>query len=107
MPKFEAKVPGPRVQLGTVKMDFCYAEYFGQSQSTGYETLLYDCMIGDATLFRRADIVEAGWDIVAPVLDTWQSGVASVSEYAAGSWGPADADALLLRDGRAWHDPLA
>ena len=105
--QFEAKVPGPRVQLGTVKMDFCYAEYFGQSPSTGYETLLYDCMVGDATLFHRADIVEAGWEIVAPVLNAWQAGAVPVSEYAAGSWGPADADALLLRDGRAWHDPLA
>ncbi len=105
--QFEAKVPGPGVQLGTVKMDFCYAEYFGQAPSTGYETLLYDCMIGDATLFHRADIVETGWEIVAPLLNTWQTGVAPVSEYSAGSWGPADADALLLRDGRAWHDPLA
>ena len=105
--QFEAKVPGPRVQLGTVKMDFCYADYFGQSPSTGYETLLYDCMVGDATLFHRADIVEAGWDIVAPVLHAWEAGAAPVSEYAAGSWGPADADALLLRDGRAWHDPVA
>ena len=105
--QFEAKVPGPRVQLGSVKMDFCYAEYFKQTPSTGYETLLYDCMIGDATLFHRADIVETGWDIVAPVLDRWQTDVTPPSEYTAGSWGPADADALLLRDGRAWHDPLA
>jgi glucose-6-phosphate 1-dehydrogenase len=105
--QFEAKVPGPRVQLGTVKMDFCYADYFGQSPTTGYETLLYDCMVGDATLFHRADIVEAGWAIVAPVLNAWQAGSAPLSEYAAGSWGPADADALLIRDDRAWHDPLA
>ena len=106
--QFEAKVPGPRVQLGTVKMDFCYAEYFGQSPSTGYETLLYDCMIGDATLFHRADIVEAGWELVAPILAAWRDGSgAPLSEYASGTWGPADADGLLLRDGRAWHDPLA
>ena len=78
-------------------MDFCYAEYFGQSPSTGYETLLYDCMIGDATLFHRADIVEVGWDIVAPVLDMWQTGGEPASAYAAGTWGPADAAALLLR----------
>ncbi len=104
--QFEAKVPGPHVQLGTVKMDFCYADYFGQSPRTGYETLLYDCMVGDATLFHRADIVETGWDIVAPVLDTWETGVTPVSQYAAGSWGPTDADVLLLRDDRAWHDPL-
>jgi glucose-6-phosphate 1-dehydrogenase len=87
-------------------MDFCYADYFGQSPNTGYETLLYDCMVGDATLFHRADIVEAGWGIVAPVLHAWQAGAAPVSEYPAGSWGPAEADALLLRDGRAWHDPV-
>ena len=87
-------------------MDFCYADYFGQSPNTGYETLLYDCMVGDATLFHRADIVETGWDIVAPVLDTWETGVTPVSQYAAGSWGPTDADVLLLRDDRAWHDPL-
>jgi len=106
--QFEAKVPGPRVQLGTVKMDFCYADYFGQSPSTGYETLLYDCMIGDATLFHRADIVEAGWELVGPVLDAWQQGAGDlVSEYVAGTWGPADADGLLGRDGRAWHDPVA
>jgi glucose-6-phosphate 1-dehydrogenase len=105
--QFEAKVPGPRVQLGTVKMDFRYAEHFGQSPSTGYETLLYDCMIGDATLFHRADIVEAGWKIVAPVLNIWQAGAAPASEYAAGTWGPPEADALILRDGRGWHDPLA
>lgn len=106
--EFEAKVPGPRVQLGTVKMDFSYADYFGQSPSTGYETLLYDCMIGDATLFHRADIVEAGWDIVAPMLDTWQQPDATtVATYKAGTWGPADATRLLSRDGRVWRDPIA
>lgn len=103
--QFEAKVPGPRVQLGAVKMDFCYAEHFGESPSTGYETLLYDCMIGDATLFHRADIVEAGWELVAPVLSAWHSGRVPLGEYAAGSWGPAEAAALIERDGRAWRDP--
>lgn len=71
--QLEAKVPGRRVRLGTVKMDFCYADYFGQAPSTGYETLLYDCMTGDATLFHRADIVEAGWEIVEPILDAWNA----------------------------------
>ena len=106
--QFEAKVPGPRVQLGTVKMDFSYADYFGQSPSTGYETLLYDCMIGDATLFHRADVVETGWDIVRPLQASWDHPAAtSVEPYAAGSWGPAGADALLRRDGRAWREPVA
>jgi glucose-6-phosphate 1-dehydrogenase len=103
---FEAKVPGPRVRLGTVKMDFSYADYFGQSPSTGYETLLYDCMMGDATLFHRADIVESGWSIVAPILDGWQQpDGGTVAEYPAGTWGPEAADALLRRDGRSWHQP--
>ena len=106
--QFEAKVPGPRVQLGTVKMDFSYADYFGHSPSTGYETLLYDCMIGDATLFHRADVVETGWDIVRPLQSAWEhTAAAPVEPYAAGSWGPCGADALLRRDGRAWREPVA
>ena len=106
--QFEAKVPGPRVQLGTVKMDFSYADYFGQSPSTGYETLLYDCMIGDATLFHRADVVETGWDIVRPLQASWEHPAeAPVEPYAAGSWGPSGAEALLRRDGRAWREPVA
>jgi glucose-6-phosphate 1-dehydrogenase len=105
--QFEAKVPGPRVQLGAVKMDFCYVDHFGEAPSTGYETLLYDCMIGDATLFHRADIVEAGWALVAPVMAAWQDGGPAVRDYPAGSWGPSEADALIERDGRAWRDPVA
>ncbi len=105
---FEAKVPGPRVRLGTVKMNFSYADYFGQSPSTGYETLLYDCMIGDATLFHRADVVETGWDIVRPLQTAWdQTAAAQVEPYPAGTWGPAGADALLRRDGRTWREPIA
>ena len=104
--QFEAKVPGPRVQLGTVKMDFSYADYFGHAPSTGYETLLYDCMTGDTTLFHRADIVEAGWAIVEPVLRAWEDSAAPLSGYEAEAWGPPEADALLQRDDRAWHDPI-
>ncbi|MEW6320363.1 MAG: glucose-6-phosphate dehydrogenase [Acidobacteriota bacterium] len=106
--QFEAKVPGPRVRLGTVKMDFSYADYFGRSPSTGYETLLYDCMIGDATLFHRADLVEAGWNLVSPIQAAWQAQAAPpVEPYFAGTWGPAAADELLRRDGRAWRVPDA
>ena len=70
---FGAKIPGAHVQVGDVKMDFRYADYFGTEPSTGYERLLYDCMIGDATLFQRADMVEAGWSVVEPVLDVWKA----------------------------------
>ena len=81
-------------------MDFDYADYFGKVPSTGYETLLYDAMIGDATLFQRADMVEAGWSMVQPILDVWKAlPPRSFPNYAAGSWGPAEADELLRRDG--------
>ncbi len=102
--RFEAKVPGPRVRLGTVKMDFDYTDYFGTTPNTGYETLLYDVMIGDSTLFHRADSVEAGWCVVDPILDAWSAaGDEGLRFYPAGSWGPAEADALLRRDARAWR----
>ena len=71
--RFGAKVPGAHVRVGAVNMDFHYADYFGTEPSTGYERLLYDCMIGDATLFQRADMVEAGWSVVQPVLDVWRA----------------------------------
>ncbi|MDQ1472420.1 MAG: glucose-6-phosphate 1-dehydrogenase, partial [Bryobacterales bacterium] len=71
--EFGAKVPGAHVTVGTVNMDFKYTDYFGTEPSTGYERLLYDCMIGDATLFQRADMVEAGWAVVEPVLDVWKA----------------------------------
>ena len=102
--QFGAKIPGPTVRMGTVKMDFCYADYFGSTPSTGYETLLYDCMIGDATLFQRADNVELGWSVVTPILDVWGGLLTrEFPNYAAGSWGPKDADKLLWRDGRQWR----
>ncbi len=97
-----AKVPGPTLHLGRVAMDFRYADYFNTPSNTGYETLLYDVMIGDATLFQRADNVNAGWQVVQPVLDAVEAGHTQVQSYAAGSAGPAAADALLERDGRHW-----
>src|SRR6266702_3232782 len=102
--RFGAKVPGPVMQLGLVNMEFDYARDFGRSHSTGYERLMYDCMMGDATLFQRADRVEAGWRVIQPVLDAWSDDPAkSFPNYAAGSWGPAESDELLGRDGRAWR----
>src|SRR5262245_42562990 len=70
---FEAKVPGPLVRTGSVEMDFNYADHFGRTPSTGYETLLYDCLCGDPTLFQRADTVEDGWNVVQPILDVWKA----------------------------------
>jgi glucose-6-phosphate 1-dehydrogenase len=103
---FEAKVPGPVVRLGAVNMDFQYSDYFGTRPSTGYETLLYDCMMGDPTLFQRADMVEAGWGVVQPILDVWKAlPPRDFPNYAAGSWGPPQAEELLRRDGREWRDP--
>jgi glucose-6-phosphate 1-dehydrogenase len=102
--RFGAKIPGPVMQLGLVNMEFDYARDFGRSHSTGYERLLYDCMIGDATLFQRADMVEAGWRVIQPILDVWSAVPAKqFPNYAAGTWGPSEADALLARDGRAWR----
>ena len=102
--RFGAKIPGPVMQLGLVNMEFDYARDFGRSHSTGYERLLYDCMIGDATLFQRADMVEAGWKVIQPVLDVWQATPAKqFPNYAAGTWGPSDADELLAREGRTWR----
>jgi glucose-6-phosphate 1-dehydrogenase len=104
--QFQAKIPGPDVALGKVKMHFEYADYFGTQPSTGYETLLYDCMTGDSTLFHRSDMVEAGWAAVAPILDVWQALTPrSFPNYAAGTWGPKDADELIERDGRKWRIP--
>ena len=103
--RFEAKVPGPRVRLGTVKMDFDYADYFGAAPKTGYETLLYDAMTGDSTLFHRADIVEAGWAIVDPILRAWAETGDRPHAYPSGSWGPPAADALLAKEGREWQRP--
>ncbi len=103
---FQAKIPGPVVQTGPVEMAFNYADHFGRTPSTGYETLLYDCICGDPTLFQRADSVEDGWSVVEPILDVWRALPArSFPNYAAGSWGPREADELLSRDGRSWRNP--
>jgi glucose-6-phosphate 1-dehydrogenase len=101
---FHAKKPGPIAQLGNVTMDFSYAKYFKTEPDTGYETLLFDAMVGDQTLFHRMDMVEAGWQVVDPVLRGWQADTRSpVLTYRAGTWGPAEADLMMERDGRQWR----
>ena len=103
--RFAAKAPGPIMRLGAVDMNFEYQDYFGSQPNTGYERLLHDCMIGDATLFQRADMVEAGWCVVSPVLDVWKAlPPRNFPNYASGSWGPKESEELLERDGRHWRN---
>jgi glucose-6-phosphate 1-dehydrogenase len=100
---FSAKIPGPKMRLEQVNMNFKYSDYFGAAPSTGYETLILDCMIGDPTLFQRDDMVEAGWRIINPLIDMWKALPArEFPNYAAGSWGPNEADRLLEGEGRQW-----
>jgi glucose-6-phosphate 1-dehydrogenase len=101
---FGAKIPGALLRVGSVDMSFEYSKYFRAEAYTGYEVLLYDCMLGDATLFQRADMVEAGWRVVDPVLDVWKAlPPRRFPNYAAGTWGPKDADELMARDERQWR----
>ena len=102
--QFEVKRPGPVVDLAAVKMDFHYKDWFPKEPNVGYETLLHDVMIGDPTLFMRADMVEQAWRIVQPVLDAWAAEKPDFPNYDSGSTGPAAADELLARDGnRSWR----
>ncbi len=102
---FGAKIPGPVVQIGDVDMNFNYTDYFKATPQTGYERLLYDCMLGDATLFQRSDMVEAAWHVVAPILDVWEAlPPRRFPNYAAGSWGPHEADEMLTKDNRHWSN---
>ena len=97
--QFEVKRRGPVVELAPVKMEFSYNDWFAKEPNVGYETLLYDVMIGDPTLFMRADMVEHGWRIVQPVLDAWAKGKPDFPNYASGSEGPEAADALIAKGG--------
>ena len=102
--RFHAKVPGAQMKVGSVEMQFNYADYFGSEPNTGYEVLLYDCIMGDQTLFQRADMVEAAWTAVDPILDVWKAlPPKQFPNYAAGSWGPREADEIINRDGRSWR----
>lgn len=96
------KQPGPLVDIVPAALRFAYADRFDMGHRTGYETLIYDVLMGDQTLFQRADQIEGGWRAVQPLLDAWQRG--KPQAYDPGSAGPKDADALIAREGRAWHD---
>ncbi len=102
--RFNAKKPGPSMHLNPVVMDFQYSDFFGNEPQTGYETLIYDCLNGDATLFKRADNIEIGWELMEPVLDVWSAlPERSFPNYMAGSEGPSAARLLLEKDGREWR----
>ncbi len=99
-----AKHPGPRMQLAPIKLRFSYKDAFAMAPNVGYETLIYDCLIGDASLFQRADMIEASWAVVDPALQHAGQEPDMPEFYAAGSTGPACADALLAREGHSWED---
>jgi glucose-6-phosphate 1-dehydrogenase len=104
--RFEAKVPGTELRLRPVNMDFRYGSSFGEAQPEAYETLLLDAMIGDPMLFSRWDMVETAWELTTPLLEYWESTPPSgLPNYAAGTWGPPEADDFIERDGREWRRP--
>jgi glucose-6-phosphate 1-dehydrogenase len=106
--QFNAKVPGQGLQLEGVRMDFNYQDYFATEPRNGYETLIYDCMKGDATLFQHAGDVEAAWRAVQPFLDAWRADKGNgLARYPAGSDGPKSSDELMARDGRRWRPIVA
>lgn len=100
---FEAKVPGLGYRIQPVKMDFRYGAAFGETAPDAYERLLMDAMLGDASLFSRADAVEATWEVIQPILDGWQAGRTPIYPYIPGSWGPRESDDFIQRDGRKWR----
>ncbi len=105
--QFQAKIPGPRLQLQPVHMRFSYGDIFKGSRYTGYEVMIYSCSHGDATLFSRGDLVEAAWRVAQPVLDAWKTPPVDFPNYARGSWGPKAAADLIAKDGRHWHEVIS
>lgn len=102
--RFEAKLPGTRMQLAPVMMNFRYGEAFNRAVPEAYETLLLDALVGDPTLFARHDFVETSWALISPVHDAWRaSGLEQIPQYEAGEWGPPEADALLAGEGHRWR----
>ena len=102
---FQAKTPGPTMQLQPVNMRFNYGDAFRAARGTGYEVMLYSCMAGDPTLFSRTDLVESAWRIAQGLLEAWSAaGEDKLHEYSAGTWGPWAAHDLIERDGRHWFE---
>jgi glucose-6-phosphate 1-dehydrogenase len=101
--RFNAKIPGTRMQVAPVMMNFRYGTTFEGEVPEAYETLLLDAMLGDPTLFARHDFVEASWGLVTPINELWHAETEPVPTYEAGEWGPREADALIAKDGRRWR----
>src|SRR5688572_7100842 len=101
--RFGAKLPGQAMRIRAVNMDFRYGSSFGVKSPEAYERLLLDCMLGDSTLYARRDMVERGWEIVAPILDAWKKAASDFPNYEAGSWGPRASFELIERDKREWR----
>jgi glucose-6-phosphate 1-dehydrogenase len=104
MLRFGAKIPGLGIDVRSVTMDFTYGSAFAVDSPDAYETLILDALLGDASLFTRADEVETAWAIVDPIISAWADDEPpDFPNYEAGTWGPAAADDLLGRDGRRWR----
>jgi glucose-6-phosphate 1-dehydrogenase len=103
--RITSKIPGSSDRLQPVRMEFRYGTVFGADPPDAYERLLLDVMLGDSTLFNRADEVEAAWEVVMPFLEAWSEQKEEFPNYEAGTWGPAHADDLLRADGRSWRRP--
>nr|MBA3767578.1 glucose-6-phosphate dehydrogenase [Acidobacteriota bacterium] len=101
--RFGAKLPGQRMRIRWVNMDFRYGSSFGVHTPEAYERLLLDCILGDSTLYARRDMTERGWEIVTPILEAWRQPALAFPNYEAGTWGPQAADDLIARDGRRWR----
>jgi glucose-6-phosphate 1-dehydrogenase len=102
--QFQSKMPGQAIRVRSVDMSFQYGTSFGIEAADAYERLIYDCILGDSTLFTRRDEVELMWKLATSILDAWQSQPPpAFPNYPAGSWGPPAADQLIERDGRAWR----
>ena len=100
---FHAKQPGLELRITPVEMDFTYKESYSESVPEAYETLLLDALIGDATLFMRADQVEEAWAVITPILNAWkQERKKHIPIYEPGSWGPKAAEELIKKDGFKW-----
>jgi glucose-6-phosphate 1-dehydrogenase len=105
---FQAKRPGLDIHLSTVEMHFCYREAFKSEPPEAYETLLFDVILGDGTLFKRADQIEAAWSVITPILEAWeQSAPPDFPNYPAGTLTVEPAATLIARDGRNWLMPAA
>ena len=104
--RIASKLPGPKVRIFPVQMEFNYSSTFAGKSPEAYERLILDVMAGDATLFMRRDAVETAWRWVMPILEAWsEQADAPLSTYAAGEWGPIEADRLIEPTGRQWRQP--